>query len=215
MIPIKKYSLALFLAFTLSAGAASAQSISQLLTQLSLDIQKLTELRAILNDMYKSYTILDKGYTDIKNIAEGNFNLHKAFLDGLLAISPTVGSYYKVAGIINAQISTVTEYKSSYRQWQSDGHFTVSELNYIGGVYAGLLSRSLRNLDALSMVITAGELRMSDAERQNAIDQVYADVTGQLSALRSFNNSIAVQAAQRTQQANDINTLKLLYGLPD
>ena len=84
----KKYAVIPGLVLSLSAGNVRAQSVSQLLTQLSLDIQKLSELKTILNDMYKSYTVLDKGYTDIKNIAQGNFSLHKAYLDGLMAVSP-------------------------------------------------------------------------------------------------------------------------------
>jgi len=213
MSPYKKYGIVLVLGLSLSMGSVRAQSVTQLLTQLSLDVQKLSELKTILNDMYKSYTIVDKGFTDIKNIAQGNFNLHKAFLDGLLAVSPAVSSYYKVAGIVNMEISIVSEYKAAYRQWVSNGHFSVAELNYISQVYAGLFSQSLHNLDALTMVITADQLRMSDAERLGAIDGVYLDITGQLGSLRSFNNGLSVQAVQRAKEQNDINTLKSLYGL--
>jgi hypothetical protein len=215
MSPFKKYSVALVLVLSLSAGGLRAQSVTQLLTQLSLDVQKLSELKTILNDMYKGYILIDKGYTDIKEIAQGNFNLHKAFLDGLLAISPAVSSYYKVAGIINTEISIVSEYKAAYQQWVSSGHFSPTELNYISQVYTGLFNQSLRNLDALIMVITAGRLRMSDAERLGAIDLVYSEATDQLGSLRSFDNSLSMQAAQRVKEQNDINSLKLLYGNPN
>jgi hypothetical protein len=215
MTSFTKYGIVLTLGFSLSAGGLRAQSVTQLLTQLSLDIQKLSELKSILNDMYKGYAILDKGYSDIKEIAQGNFNLHKAFLDGLLAVSPTVSNYYKVAGIINTEISIVSEYKSAFRQWVSSGHFSISELNYISQVYAGLFSQCLRNLDALTMVITGDQLRMSDADRLGAIDGIYGSITGQLGSLRSFNNSLSIQAAQRAKEQNDINHLKSLYGNPN
>ena len=79
---IKKYSVAL-LVFMLGVGNARSQTIGQLLEQLSLDVQKLSELKTILNDLYTDYAIVNKGYTDIRNIAEGNFKLHQLFLDGL------------------------------------------------------------------------------------------------------------------------------------
>jgi hypothetical protein len=207
-----KYGIGLTLGLSLSAGGLRAQSVSQLLTQLSLDIQKLSELKTILNDMYKSYTILDKGYTDIKNIAQGNFSLHKAYLDGLLAVSPTISGYYKVAGIISTEISIVSEYKEAYRQWTANGHFTLAELNYINQVYAGLFNQGLRHLGALTMVLTADQLRMSDADRLASIDRIYSDITGQLGSLRSFNNGLSVQEVQRAKEQNDINTLKSVYG---
>jgi hypothetical protein len=81
-VMLKKYCLAL-LALMLSVSYAQSQTIGQLLEQLSLDVQKLSELKTILQDMYTDYAIVNKGYTDIRNIAKGNFKLHQLFLDGL------------------------------------------------------------------------------------------------------------------------------------
>jgi hypothetical protein len=213
MSKYKKYGIVLVIGLSLSVGGLRAQSVSQLLTQLALDVQKLSELKTILNDMYTSYTILDKGYTDIKDIAEGNFNLHKAYLDGLLAVSPALGNYYKVAGIINTEITIVSEYKAAATRYSS-GPFTVQEVGYITGVYSALLQRSAQSIEALTLVITAGQLRMSDAERLQSVDEVYSDVNGQLGFLRRFNNGLDVQAVQRVKEQNDLNSLKQLYGLP-
>src|SRR6476469_8862573 len=79
--------------------------------QLLLDMQKLSALKGILNDMYKGYEIVSNGYDAIKNISEGNFNLHEAFLDGLLVVSPTVQNYKRIADIINDQLMILKEYK--------------------------------------------------------------------------------------------------------
>lgn len=198
----------------LSAGPARSQSISDLITQLLLDAQKLTELKGILRDMYTSYEVIDKGYTEIKNISEGNFNLHKAFLDGLLAISPAVQQDTRILDIINAEYSIVSEYKAASTRFHTDGHFTPQELDYICDTYAALFQKSLKAIDELTMVITAGQLRMSDAQRLQAIDRVYADIMGQLGFLRQFNNTASIQAIQRAKEGNDIGTLKLIYGIP-
>jgi hypothetical protein len=211
---MKKCAILLLVILFLSARPAKAQTILQLTAQLALDIQKLSTLKSILQDMYKAYTILDKGYGDIKNIVHGNFNLHKAFLDALLAVSPTVQNYARIVDIINVEYSIVSEYKTAYSQFQGDGHFTIQELDYIDGVYTNLFSRSLSCVNELTMVLTAGKLRMSDAERLRAIDRIYSDITGQLSVLRSFNNNTSIQAMQRSKDANDIGTLKSIYGIP-
>ena len=80
----------LLIPLLLTTTPTRAQSTSDLIQQLLLDVQKLDQLKTILQDMYKGYEIVNQGYTDIKNIASGNFNLHKLFLDGLLAVSPAV-----------------------------------------------------------------------------------------------------------------------------
>jgi hypothetical protein len=197
----------------LSPAVTQAQTIPQLLEQIILDTEKLASLKSILQDMYKAYTIINAGYTDIKNISERTFNLHKAFLDALMDISPAVQNYGRVVDIINAEYSIVAEYKAAYSQFSANGHFTIDELNYMNTVYTNLFNKSLSCLNELTMVITANQLRMSDAERLRAIDRVYTDITRQLSFLRTFNNNTSIQAIQRAREANDIGTLKSIYGI--
>jgi DNA repair ATPase RecN len=109
-------------------------SQAQELQQLALDLEKLTQFKQILSDMKKGYEILSGGYNTIKDISQGNFNLHKDFLDGLLAISPAVAKYTKIADIISMQLQLVKEYKSYYSRFKKDSHFTVNEVTYIGNV---------------------------------------------------------------------------------
>ena len=210
---MKKGCLISIMMLLLSLTNVKAQSIAQLTTQLILDIQKLSELKSILQDMYKSYQIIDKGYTDIKNIAEGNFNLHKFFLDGLLAVSPTVKNYQKAVDIINTQQQIIKEYKSASRLFNSGNIFSTQEMNYIGQVYNNLFNLSLKDLDELAMIMTDSELRMSDAERLSAIDRIDKGMQDKLSFLRSFNNNTSVQALQRAREQNDIGTIRSLYGI--
>jgi hypothetical protein len=196
-------------------GAARAQSLADDITQLTMDYEKLSQMKKILTDMYTAYTVLSKGYDDIKNIAQGNFNLHQAFLDGLLAVSPVVKDYAKVARIINNEAELVVEYKAASKYFQSNGHFTAAELDYFNTLYGNLFNGSLKNLDELAMVITANQLRMSDAERLAAIDRIDRDMGDKLNFLRAFNNGGAIQAGQRSIEQNDVNTMKSLYGLPN
>src|SRR3954453_2688915 len=79
--------------------------------QLLLDVQKLAQLKQILADMKTGYQIVSKGYTDIREISKGNFNLHQIFLNDLLQVSPVVKNYKKVADIVSYQIQIVREYK--------------------------------------------------------------------------------------------------------
>ena len=82
---MKKIIIIIALLFSCKIQAQSYE-----LQRLLLDIQKLAQLKSILTDLYKGYEILNTGYNTIKSISEGNFNLHKAFLDGLLAVRRAV-----------------------------------------------------------------------------------------------------------------------------
>lgn len=206
--------IVLWLALVFGTVAGRPQSTGDLIEQLVLDFQKLQDMKGILQDMYTGYKILDEGYTRIKDIAQGQFNLHKTFLDGLLSVSPVVRDYYRTGEIIAAEYALVREYKASSNRVHSSGLFTGGELGYIDGVYAAVFKRSLQSIDELTLVVTDDELRMSDAQRLGAIDRIYEEISGQLRTVRLLNNELSLQTMQRQKAINDIQTLKRLYDNP-
>ena len=210
---MKKLIIMISLSFLgiLPAFRASAQADE--IAQLILNIEKLAQFKQILSDMKKGYEILSGGYNTIKNISEGNFSLHKAFLDGLMEVSPAVRNYRRVADITNYQIILVKEYRKAYERFRQDNNFNADELAYLGRVYDNLFKESLRNLDELLTVITAGKVRMSDDERLQAIDRIYADMQDKLTFLRHFNNNTTILAVQRAKERNDAQAIRKIYGL--
>lgn len=193
------------------ADTVSAQSFE--VQQLLLNVEKLAQFKQILSDLKKGYEIVSKGYTTIKGLSQGNFSLHKTFLDGLLMVSPTVRKYKRVADIINNQLLLVKEYKSAFKRFNQDKNFNPQEIEYLGKVYATLFQQSLNDLDELLVIITDNRLRMSDDERIAAIDRVFHNMQDKLLFLRHFNNNTTILALQRAKDKNDIETVRALYGL--
>jgi hypothetical protein len=183
------------------------------LKQLALNIEKLAQFRKILSNMKKGYQILSGGYNTIKNISEGNFKLHKVFLDGLLEVSPAVRNYKRVADIVNYQVRLVKEYKSAFKGFQESDWFSTEEISYMGKVYGNLFDLSIKNLDDLFTIVTSGTLRMNDEERLSAIDKIYEDMEDKLMFLRHFNNSNSLLAIQRLREAKDTETLRKIYNI--
>jgi len=188
---------------------ASAQT--QEAAQLILNYEKLKQLEEILDNMYKGYKILTKGYNRVKDIAEGNFNLHQVFLDGLFAVNPSVAKYQRIPDIIRYQSMLIKEYKRAFNRFKSDPNLTPDEIKYLERVYSYLVKQSLRNLEELTMIITANKLRMSDDERIQSIDRIYFDIENKLSFLRYFNNSTQVLVVQRAKESSEVGAMKKLY----
>jgi DNA repair ATPase RecN len=191
----------------------SVRAQEQEIKQLLLDIEKLRELKVILQNMKKGYDILEKGYTAIKDISKGSFDIHKTFLDGLLAVSPTVQKYKRIADIIDYQVRIVKEYTSAYNQFKQDGNFTPEEIGYMGEVYRRLSDLCLKNLDDLSVVITSGKLRMSDDERLSAIDEIFTEIQEEWGFLKHFNNSAKLLALARAKEQQQIDASRKILGL--
>ena len=184
---------------------------SQEMQQLTLNIEKLTQFKQILKDMKKGYEILNGGYNTIKDLSQGNFSLHETFLDALMQVSPTVRNYKRVGDIVHYQVLLVKEYKSALTRFRNSRNFNADEITYLKNVYAKLFKQSLRNLDELTLVISANKLRMSDNERLAAIDKVFADMQDMLLFLRSFNNNTSVLVIQRTKERNDVQAMRSIY----
>lgn len=186
---------------------------AQELEELALDIQKLAALKSILKEMYDGYKILTTGYNAVKDISQGNFSLHKLFLDGLLTVSPTVKKYVRIVDIINSQLTIVTEYKMALAHFRGIQLFNNSDINYLESVYNNVFNRSLQNLDELLMIITDNQLRASDAERISAIDRIYKDMEDKLEFLRQFDNNAGLLATQRQKALEENQSLQRLYGI--
>lgn len=183
--------------------------------QLLLNVEKLAQFKKILQNMYDGYKIIHKGYTTVKDLSEGNFSLHKTFLDGLMEVSPAVRKYKRIADIINYQLRIVKEYKGAFNQFKEDKSFTGDEIEYLGKVYSNLFDQSVKNLDELAMIITAGKLRMSDDERLHAIDRIYTSMEDQFTFLKEFNNNTALLSLQRKSEQAEIRMSRRLNGYND
>ena len=194
-------------------GRVNAQATE--LAQLALNIEKLAQFKSILSDLKKGYEIVSKGYGTVKDLTEGNFSIHKVFLDGLMEVSPTVKRYRKIAGLIEYQIVLVRECKRAFQQFNQLNILNPGDVVYMGRVYDNLIKSSVRNLDELAIVVTSGKLRMSDDERLAAIDRLFNEMEQKVFFLRDFNVKAGAYASMRGKEKNDIDGVKIIYGIKE
>ena len=213
---MKKIRLTLILGIGLTVvlpRESKAQSVADCIEQLVLDYEKLASLKNILSQMYQGYEVLSKGYGAVKGVAQRNFKLHEAFLDGLLLVSPNVRKYPRITDIINDQAALVSEFRQASGSFNSGGHFSPDELAYMMNVYNKLISAGLQTLGNLFLIVTDSQLRMSDAERLTAIDRLYLESHNQLTCLRKFNDQASAMAMQRAVTGQDKQELRTIYGI--
>jgi hypothetical protein len=206
---MKKIIIATSLCICFINSNAQSDEVQQLL----LNVEKLAQFKKILKNMKDAYTIIFKGYTAVKDLSQGNFTLHKTFLDGLMEVSPAVKKYKRITDIFSYQARILKEYKAAWQQFRDDKQFTSTEIDYLGKVYTNLFNETLKSLEELAMVITSGKLRMSDDERLQAIDRIYASVVDQYSFLNEFNNNTAILSLQRKSEQAEIKMSRIINGI--
>ncbi len=190
-------------------GAAQTKEAQQL----ALNIQKLNQMRTMLNQLRNGYQIVSQGYNRIKNISKDDFTLHSNHLNSLLNVSPTVRNYSRVATTIQYQYRLVNECRNSYARFSSKGNFNPNELAYMANVHKRLLDQSFQNLQELTTVLSSGKTRMTDDERLQAIDRIFLEMENKLSFLRSFNSSAATLGKMRRSDKADAQSVEKLYGI--
>ncbi len=206
---MKKLIIAISLCSCVIRSNAQSDEVQQLL----LNVEKLAQFKKILKNMKDAYTIIFKGYTAVKDLSQGNFTLHKTFLDGLMEVSPAVKKYKRITDIFNYQVRILKEYKAAWQQFRDDKQFTLTEIDYLGKVYTNLFNETLKSLEELAMVITSGKLRMSDDERLQAIDRIYTNVVDQYSFLNEFNNNTAILSLQRKSEQAETKMSRIINGI--
>lgn len=177
-------------------------------TQLLLNVEKLSQFREILKQMHQGYRVLKTGYQAVQDIAEGNFSLHRTFLDGLMLVRPGIRNYGRVADIIDYQIRLVKLHHRAVKRLGWTAVLRDQERAYLLRVYRRVTSETLSNLDELMQIITSDQLRMSDEERLAAIDRIYEQVADRFLFLKAFDTDMGLLLRQRSNAKDEWNEIR-------
>jgi len=159
----------ILISFFLVANSVKAQTweewFRQNRTQKKYLLQQIEALKIYFNYAVKGYNIANNGITTIRNIKNGDFNLHRDFLSALSQVNPQIKKYGKLADIIALQLQIVKQTKRSLREIQATKQFTQAEMQYCRHVLNNLLDECVKNIDELLMTITPNQLEVKDEER--------------------------------------------------
>jgi hypothetical protein len=159
------------------------------------------------------YTIVTSGVNTIRNIKNGELNLHRDFINRLKNVNPSIRKYAKVADIIAYQVKIIKQTKSTIQQIRETKQFTEAELDHCKQVFGNLLDECMKNVEELILVTTSGKLEMKDDERLKRIDGLYADVQDKYSFACAFSEDMGLLAVQRLGEQMGIHRSKLLNGI--
>lgn len=209
---MRKTSILYILAglFLISGLPAKAQSDE--VQQLLLNVEKLDQLREMLDNMRDKYRILTQGYNQVKGIAEGNFNLHQAFLNRLVQVNPKVKSYYKVGEIIELQLGLIQGLAKARREFRVTDFLQEQEFVQVDRLFTVWSRSSLHLLEELVLILADNQLHMDDWERIQAIDRLHLAVLDLNKGVAMFSNSLSQLGAMRSMNAHEIKTLESLFG---
>jgi hypothetical protein len=198
----------------LSSNAQTADEwFNQKSTQKKYLLQQIAALKVYLGYAKKGYTIVTSGVNTIRNIKNGDLNLHRDFFNRLKNVNPSIRKYAKVADIIAYQVKIIKQTKITIQQIRETKQFTEAELGHCKQVFNNLLDECTKTVEELILVTTSGKLEMKDDERLKRIDGLYANVQDKYSFACSFSEDMGLLAVQRLGEQMEINRSKLINGI--
>lgn len=138
---------------------------------------------------------------------------YQQYFEELHKIKSLISYYQRIRDIMNMQLHIVEEYKRSWNIISSDKHFSARELEYMGSIYAGILSETVKNIEELSLVVNSFKTQMSDAKRLEMIANIANKVQGNYADLKSFTQKNGTLSLLRAKSATDISNIKMWYDL--
>lgn len=194
-----------FMMFLVFQNSSKAQD--QEIQQLLLNVEKLDQLREMLEQMKEKYQVVMQGYNRVKSLTEGNFKLHEVFLDRLVKVNPKVKAYYRVGEIIEMQFRLAKGIGEMKKEFGLRDLITGSDLNYLTEIYRSFGKSSLRNLEELLLVLADDQLQMDDAQRIFAIDRIHTDMKSMVSGFGKFSIQVDELLVMRENSGMDSKTL--------
>jgi hypothetical protein len=191
------------------------QAAVKVIKAVDLRIQRLQNKTIWLQNAQKALEnkMQELKLAEIAQWAEKQRKLFADYYEELRKVKTALTYYQRVKDIVEKQALLVREYQRFTTLLQGDSRLSTREKAYMTGVYAGILEESVKNLDALYLVINAFVTQMSDGERLEIIHSAAERTDRQLADLRQFAQQGIRLSLQRAKDQREIEHIKALYGM--
>jgi len=218
------FSLGLLLCVSLAPQKASAQiaileiikaGIKKVIRAVDLQIQRQQNKVIWLQDAQKTLenTLSKLKLDEISDWTQKQKDLYGKYFDELKQVKDIIAYYQRAKDITQRQVQIVKAYDRAWAMVSADKHFSLQEIQYMGSVYSGILSETLKNVDQMALVINSFKTQMTDEKRMELIDHVAKSVDENYSDLQRFTQQNAMLSLQRSKSQAEITSVKQLYGL--
>ncbi|OOQ60016.1 hypothetical protein [Mucilaginibacter pedocola] len=216
----KLFLLPILFTIGLTAGGAKAQSFS--FGDLFGQQGKKEKLMAVqvggiyiyLAALKGGYNIMHKGLDLADELKGGTFGLHTGYFNSLEQVSPVVQQNPKgkaITGLYN-ELSNRLNSETSWQKKQQQ--LKPAELAYLEKVAANLVKLAGQDMAELNELLTPGKLQLTDQQRLDRLDKLYAAMKDKAAFAASFAAKSRSLAQNRQRAKAENEQIRKLYGNP-
>jgi len=196
-------------------GQTFGEWFRQKATQKKYLIEQIAALKVYSGFLKEGYNIGRKGLSTISSIKDGDFNLHRDFFGGLSLVSPAIKNYKRVADITVLQTRILKLSSQSSTAIQRSDRLSNQQKAYHSQVMERLIADCSRAIDDLVEVTLNGELTMTDGDRLQRVDALYAEMLDRYEFVKVFAAESGALIRAKEQGLKEAYQIKKLYGIPN
>lgn len=196
-------------------GSVISSTVGRVIRAIDLEVQRMQNQTIWLQNAQKTLEnqLSQLKLNEISQWSQKQKELFGSYYQELWDIKTAIAYYSRISELTQKQVALVSQYNSAWNLLKQDKHFTAEELTYMGKVYSGFLQASVNDLDQIMSVIHAGKTQMPDAKRLEIVNKAADHMDSNYSDLQRFTTENQLLSLQRSQDENEVLTLKQYYGI--
>ncbi|WP_345949197.1 hypothetical protein ABDD95_20335 [Mucilaginibacter sp. PAMB04274] len=202
------------LVFILLSSTVQAQTFAewwiQRKTQLKYLQQQIVALQVYGGYVRQGYQLTQQGLGSVTAWTGKEWSLHAAYYASLKAVKPLIQNDPKALEIFRY----ASAIPGQFDQLAALTGPVASQQAYITAVRQKVLQECSRDIDQLQLVMTSGKAEMTDDERIERLDQLYASMKERYAFTLAFGNQVKILSGQMQGQQAEIQTERRLYAIP-
>jgi cell fate (sporulation/competence/biofilm development) regulator YlbF (YheA/YmcA/DUF963 family) len=193
---------------TISKAQSWDEWFRQKKTQIDYLTKQIAELQLYTGYLKQGYAISKNGLGTVRDWTNGEFILHSDYYNSLKTVNPELRNNPEAKAII----AYATAISDSFTQLDLKGLSDESR-SYISRVKSKVLAECDADISELQLVMTSGKTEMTDDERLRRLNKVYEAIKDKYQFTCSFTSRVNVLLQQKSQEEQNIQTLKKYYGI--
>lgn len=175
------------------------QGVKKIIVAVDLKIQRLqNETIWLQQAQQKMENILSENQlTEIASWGQRQKELYGEYYEGLWQVKQALAQIQRIKSISQTQAEMLRAYQQSWERLQSDGRFSLAELDLIQSRYGEILGTSALHLSELTELLKAFSFQISDGERLERIHTLDQQMTKNFRNLVSLNLQLETINSQR------------------
>ena len=182
-------------------------------TQKKYLLQQIAALKIYMEYAKEGYSIAKSGIGTIKSIKKGDFDLHTDYFSSLKHINPGVRKYPEIKTIIRRSESLIKLVDQTKVELKKAQILQNAEMDFVNKVFQKILTDNDASLIELEMVITDGQVEMTDDQRIKKIGQICSEVNEQYSVAKRFCTDWLNLANSRLKAIEEIDGIRIVNGI--